>query len=159
MERFLKSKLEGGHFTGVSSVRSRIMQSIQGKSNKSTERVLRLALVRAGISGWRLHTKDIKGCPDFFFAAEKIAVFVDGCFWHGCPKCGHVPRTRSEFWKAKIQRNTNRDRRNTAFLRSKGIRVIRLWEHNLSNAKRLETAVDRISRLIVNNDSTLFSHN
>jgi DNA mismatch endonuclease (patch repair protein) len=60
-----------------------------------------------------------------------LAVFVDGCFWHGCPQCGHVPKTRSPFWEAKFQRNRMRDARNARKLRQLGVCVIRVWEHSL----------------------------
>jgi len=144
MERILKSTLQDGVFSGVSSTRSRIMASIRGKSNKSTEVVLRLALVRAGIRGWRLHPVDVKGCPDFYFAAERLAVFVDGCFWHGCPRCGHTPKTRTEFWAAKIQRTRLRDRKNRRLLADLGLKVVRIWEHDLRDQMRVGQAVRKI---------------
>src|SRR5882724_9281179 len=93
MERHLKNKLPGGCFSNVSSTRSRIMSSIRGKSNKSTEAVLRSKIVRAGIRGWTMHPPHVPGKPDFYFHRENVAVFVDGCFWHGCGKCGHIPKT------------------------------------------------------------------
>jgi len=58
-------------------------------------------------------------------------VFVDGCFWHGCRKCGHIPRTNSRFWGAKITGNRARDRRMDRRLRRLGLRVVRFWEHDL----------------------------
>ncbi|MHB8974086.1 MAG: PDDEXK family nuclease [Pirellulaceae bacterium] len=85
------------------------MRAVRGRGNKSTETRLRLALVRAGISGWRLHAKEVHGKPDFFFPAASLAVFVDGCFWHGCPRCGHIPKAHALFWRTKIDRNKHRD--------------------------------------------------
>lgn len=146
MDRFLKSKLPDGRFVGVDPVRSRIMAAIRGKSNRTTERALRLALVRAGISGWRLHVPNLPGCPDFFFPRCRLAVFVDGCFWHGCPKCGHIPSTRSSFWRAKIRRNKLRDRQTTEALGARGIQVIRLWEHSTKDSRALCTAIAQIAR-------------
>ena len=90
-----------------------------------------MALVREGIRGWTLHRKDIAGCPDFYFARKKVAVFIDGCFWHGCPKCGHIPKTRSKFWRTKIERNKGRDKRTNQELRRNGVKVIRMWEHEV----------------------------
>lgn len=133
MERFLKSKLENGKFSGVSPERSKIMASIRGKSNKSTEGWLRMALVRAGIQGWILHPA-IAGKPDFFFPQQRLALFVDGCFWHGCPRCGHIPATRTRFWKSKIERNKMRDKRSVRLLKTSGIRSLRVWEHSLSKS-------------------------
>ena len=107
------------------------MGKVRGRGNRSTEGRLRFALVRAGIDGWRLHAKDIAGRPDFYFTEERLAVFVDGCFWHGCRKCGHVPKTNSAFWKKKLERNRMRDRRHTRTLEKQGTLVIRFWEHEL----------------------------
>jgi len=144
MERFLKSKLEKGAFVAVSPQRSRIMSAIRGKRNKTTELVFRMALVRAGVKGWVLHPATICGKPDFYFPSGKLAVFVDGCFWHGCPRCGHVPRTRSEFWLAKLKRNRQRDRKTSAELEHSGIRVLRLWEHDLATATRTRALIRQV---------------
>ena len=115
----------------VSPQRSRAMGAIKGKGNKTTERRLRFGIVRAGIRGWRLHARWIVGNPDFFFAHHAVAVFVDGCFWHGCQKCGHVPRTNNAFWSVKIERNRVRDAETTVNLAARGITVLRFWEHEL----------------------------
>jgi DNA mismatch endonuclease (patch repair protein) len=144
MERFLKSKLENGSFGAVSSQRSRIMSAIRGKHNKTTELVLKMALVRAGVKGWVLHPATICGKPDFYFPSRRLAVFVDGCFWHGCPRCGHTPKTRSEFWQAKLQRNRERDRKTTKKLKRRGIRVLRMWEHDLNSMAGLQHMICRI---------------
>src|SRR5262245_22186249 len=101
------------------------MGSVRGKGNKTTERRLRSALVRAGVSGWTMHPSDVKGSPDFFFSASRLAVFVDGCFWHGCPECGHFPSVNASFWRAKIERNQQRDRNTTDLLGAAGITVLR----------------------------------
>jgi DNA mismatch endonuclease Vsr len=87
MERILREKLRGGRFSNVAPNRSRLMGRIRSRGNQSTERRFRLALVRAGLSGWVLHPKTILGTPDFYFAERKIAVFVDGCFWEHEIKC------------------------------------------------------------------------
>jgi DNA mismatch endonuclease Vsr len=148
MERHLKSLLENGTFSDVSPTRSNIMAAVKGKSNLSTEVVLRLALVRGGISGWRLHARDIVGRPDFYFDEARVAVFVDGCFWHGCVRCGHVPKTRSEFWRAKFERNKARDLRTNRTLRRGEVHVVRLWEHALKDPAALRRAVARIRRVV-----------
>jgi len=92
--------------------------------------------VRAGIRGWTMQTRGLPGKPDFFFAEYKVALFLDGCFWHGCPDCGHVPRVNRPFWKAKIGRNKERDRVNADRLKEQGIRVVRFWEHELPDGAR-----------------------
>ena len=149
MERFLRLKLKTGRFESVNPTRSRIMSSIRGKSNRTTEQALRLALVRNGLSGWKLHPSDILGRPDFFFPKHRLAVFVDGCFWHGCPKCGHTPNTRRAFWKAKIRRNRERDALTSRRLRADGIRVLRIWEHELGDPRGLASSIARITTHLV----------
>jgi len=119
------------------------MAAIRGKSNKSTEVLLRMALVRAGIRGWTLHPA-ITGKPDFYFPKERIAMFVDGCFWHGCPWCGHIPSTRRLFWRAKIDRNKWRDRRNVRILRECGVRSLRVWEHSLCGSGSVNSIIAKI---------------
>ncbi len=66
---------------------------------------------------------------DVVFARSRVAVFVDGCFWHGCPEHGHTPRKNAQYWRAKIARNTARDRRNDTALTAAGWTVLRFWEH------------------------------
>jgi DNA mismatch endonuclease, patch repair protein len=120
--------------------RSALMAKVRSTGNASTE--LRLvAVFRAlGISGWRrgatLQFKTEKGTfrvkPDFVFRARRLAVFVDGCFWHGCPLHATKPKQNAEFWREKIEANRARDRLVTRRLRVAGWRVLRLWEHELT---------------------------
>jgi DNA mismatch endonuclease, patch repair protein len=152
MEKRLKALLPGGVFVNVSAVRSGSMSRIRGKDNRTTERVLRMALVRSKLRGWTMHS-NLPGRPDFYFVDRRLAVFVDGCFWHGCSRCGHVPATRSEFWNAKFKRNRQRDRQTTRRLKSQGIRVLRLWEHQLKNPDLIRDAVMNIQlRLAISTD-------
>ena len=113
--------------------RSEVMSKILGKGNEKTE--VRLArLMRAeGIRGWRRHLP-IPGRPDFSFQNQKVAVFVDGCFWHGCPKCFQLPKQNRAFWKAKIEGNRKRDRLVNGRLRRLGWKVIRIRECQLRKA-------------------------
>lgn len=112
------------------------MGAIRGKGNRTTEARFRAMLVRAGIRGWTMQTKDMKGKPDFYFPESKVAIFLDGCFWHGCPKCGHVPSVNRPFWKAKIERNQQRDKLTDELLRQIGITAVRFWEHELQECPR-----------------------
>ena len=148
MERRLKEKLPGGVFANVSTVRSRTMAAIKAKHAKSTERTLRMALIRAGIKGWKLHILSLPGKPDFFFPESNLAIFVDGCFWHGCAQCGHIPKTNNAFWAAKIQRNIQRDASNSRKLRKAKIRCLRIWEHSLKNQIGRAKVVTRIMKLL-----------
>lgn len=122
------------------------MGNIRSKGNHSTEKLFRLALVRAGIGGWVLHSAALVGRPDFYFSEENVAVFVDGCFWHGCRKCGHIPKTRSAFWRAKFERNKLRARRVGSALKRSGIRVLRVWEHEICTDP--DGAVLKLQRLL-----------
>jgi DNA mismatch endonuclease, patch repair protein len=138
----LRLLLPGGSFGRVPSKRSKAMGAVKGKGNKTTERRLRAALARAGVSGWKLHPRGVQGNPDFYFPNLPLAIFVDGCFWHGCPRCSHGLRINSSFWKAKLTRNRERDRQTNAKLVRIGIRVLRLWEHDL--ASDLSACVERV---------------
>jgi DNA mismatch endonuclease (patch repair protein) len=141
MERMLRKTLKGGKFKNVPAVRSKTMAAIRGKDNRTTELCFRMALVRAGIKGWETNAEDLSGKPDFFFLKKRLAVFIDGCFWHGCPKCGHYPKTHSSFWKTKILRNKERDKKNRHRLHRKGIKVINIWEHFLKDPKQLDIKI------------------
>ncbi|MBW4039889.1 MAG: very short patch repair endonuclease [Acidobacteria bacterium] len=141
MERLLKSQLKDGRFV-VSPERSRNMAAVRCNGNKTTELRLRMAFVRAGIRGWSFQRTDLPGKPDFFFPSSKLAVFVDGCFWHGCSRCGHVPKTNTSFWAMKIDRNRKRHRKVANLLNRRGISTVRFWEHQLRD--HLDRCVLRI---------------
>jgi DNA mismatch endonuclease (patch repair protein) len=119
------------------------MAAVRGKRNRTTETKIRFALVRAGVRGWQLHPKGLPGCPDIYFAKHRVAVFTDGCFWHGCPSCGHLPKVNAEFWAEKIKRNQIRDRKVNKQLVKIGVRVLRFWEHEITNHR--EKCIRRIS--------------
>ena len=142
MEKILRLMLGPRAFLGVSRSRSSTMSKIRGKHNRTTEAALRMALVRARIRGWAMHPKLVQGRPDFVFWRSRVAVFVDGCFWHGCPSCGHIPRTRSSFWALKISRNRRRDKTTNDILRAAGWAVLRFWEHQLR--KQMDEVLEKI---------------
>lgn len=143
MEKALREKLAGGKFENVTATDSKRMSAVKGRGNKTTELLYRLMLVRAGIKGWKMHPKGIAGKPDFFFPEERLAVFVDGCFWHGCSRCGHIPKVNNSFWAAKLERNRQRDAEKVAKLSAEGIQSIRIWEHEIK-----EDAASCIARLL-----------
>lgn len=126
--------------------RSQLMARIRSRGNKKTEVAL-LALFRAHrITGWRRH-QPLPGRPDFVFPRERVAVFVDGCFWHGCPRHYKAPGTRSEFWQGKVTTNRARDLRVTRALRAAGWRVVRVWECALA-VKQQRATLGRIVRAL-----------
>jgi DNA mismatch endonuclease Vsr len=131
MERVLREKLQDGQFQAGTAGNSRRMRAIRDRKNKSTEMRFRALLVRAGVRGWRLRPSGLPGKPDFLFPEQRLVIFLDGCYWHGCPRCGHIPSLNRPYWSAKIERNKARDRRNLRLLRGAGYLVLRLWEHEL----------------------------
>jgi DNA mismatch endonuclease (patch repair protein) len=106
------------------------MSRIRSRGNSSTEVALMAVMRKAGIFGWRRKSK-LCGKPDFVFTRFRTAVFVDGCYWHGCRKCGLGSKSNNEYWGPKIAGNMSRDRRNTRALRADGWKVVRIWEHDL----------------------------
>jgi DNA mismatch endonuclease, patch repair protein len=108
------------------------MAQIRAKGNRSTElRVIKL-LKQWRVCGWR-RNYPLLGRPDFVFREKRCALFADGCFWHGCPVHGRVPSSNVDYWSQKIARNRKRDRQVKRELARKGWRVLRIWEHELTN--------------------------
>ena len=146
MEKILKDKLKEGKFHNVPLAHSRRMSAIKGRGNRTTERRLRMALARAGIKGWKVNPRGLIGNPDFFFPEKKVAVFVDGCFWHGCARCGHIPKKNNAYWSTKILRNQQRDIEKARKLKEEGIRVLRFWEHQVQHD--IEGCIKEISAVM-----------
>lgn len=116
--------------------RSEVMSHIRGKGNKDTELVM-IKILRANhISGWR-RNQTVLGKPDFVFPQKKVALFVDGCFWHCCPQHSNMPKNNAEFWREKLGKNKARDEFVTLELQKTGWKVIRVWEHELSVAENV----------------------
>lgn len=124
--------------------RKRNMSRIRGK-NTQPEILLRKLLYSHGIRGYRIHY-NLPGKPDIVFTKKKIAIFIDGCFWHKCPKCFQEPETRKEFWMKKINSNVERDQRNTKKLQDTGWTVLRFWEHDIR--KKSDAVVKIIAEMI-----------
>lgn len=114
-----------------SETRSRVMTTVKARGNRSTELVLRLLLVRAGLRGWRVQPRYPVGRCDFVFEQAALAIFVDGCQWHGCPRCYRPPKSNRTYWSRKLKRNRVRDAEVNRLLRREGWQVIRIWEHQL----------------------------
>jgi DNA mismatch endonuclease (patch repair protein) len=112
------------------------MAAVKSKGNKATEIKFTSILRKNKITGWRRNFK-LFGHPDFVFPIFQIAVFIDGCFWHGCPKHLRKPSSNKKYWAQKILRNQRRDKFVTKNLRQTGWRVARIWEHDLKNESRV----------------------
>src|SRR4051812_47213892 len=113
--------------------RSAVMSRIRGSGNKDTELRMIAAFRAHKIGGWRRKSR-LFGKPDFVFLKKRVALFVDGCFWHGCPTPKHSPwpKGNADFWFKKLSSNRRRDRVVTRTLRAQGWTVIRVWEHDLT---------------------------
>lgn len=140
--------------------RSDVMSRIRSRGNRATELALARVFRAHGITGWRRHQRirlnaqrstsnaersklgvgrwkfSFSVRPDFVFPRLKLAVFVDGCFWHACPRHCRMPAGNRAFWRAKLARNHARDRLVTRTLRKAGWRVLRIWEHDLHRATK-----------------------
>lgn len=118
--------------------RAAIMALVRSTGNASTEQRLVRLLRAHHITGWRRAVR-LFGSPDLVWYQKRVAVFVDGCFWHGCPRHGHTPRSRITYWASKLARNKLRDRFVRRTLQRRGWRVLRIWEHELTrkNESRL----------------------
>ena len=133
-------------FRTPSVVRSGNMRAIRGRGNRTTELRLAALLASSSIRGWTLHPTIPFASPDLLFYRFRVAVFVDGCFWHGCPRCGRVPKTNAQYWAAKIRRNVSRDRRDARRLRKAGFMVLRIRECQLRRRPKL--CLDRLRRAL-----------
>jgi len=126
--------------------RSDIMSRVRGRGNKATELAMVALLRRHRITGWRRHAR-VFGNPDFLFPKHRLTVFVDGCFWHSCPKHATQPASNKTFWKAKLARNKKRDRLVGRTLRLRGWQVLRIWQHDLSR-KHEQRLVSKIRKAL-----------
>ena len=123
-----------------------VKRSMKGNKGKDTkpELVLRSALHKAGLR-FRIHY-NIIGKPDIVFPSRKHAVFVDGCYWHGCPKCFRKPNSNKDYWQKKISRNQQRAKTVNRQLNRQGWSVFRVWEHDV--IKNIDKPLEKISKRI-----------
>ena len=123
------------------------MASVKSGGNKTTEVLLAAKFRLENLSGWRRHYP-LAGNPDFSFPKQKLAVFVDGCFWHRCPKHCRMPSTNREYWTQKIDRNLQRDSDVTRDLRKKEWGVVRFWEHDLCGGPEMSKKMKRLKEIV-----------
>lgn len=151
--------------------RSEVMSRIRGRGNAATEMAFIRLLRLHHITGWRRHrpllltsTSSTAQCarrrsrvrPDFVFPIMKLAVFIDGCFWHGCSRHGAKPAANADFWQTKIDGNRTRDRLVTRTLRKQGWKVLRIWEHELRHGDRVMEKMTREAAEIGRTKSATF---
>jgi DNA mismatch endonuclease (patch repair protein) len=129
--------------TDVFSVekRSKLMSRIRGKDNRDTELLMMKILRNYRINGWR-RNQPLFGKPDFVFRKQKLTLFVDGCFWHCCPKHSNIPENNRDFWEKKLLGNKERDKLVTKILRKMGWKVLRIWEHELGEPAKVARKVE-----------------
>lgn len=125
----------------LSSTQRRLCMSRNRGRDTGPEMLLRRALWREGYR-YRVQS-DLPGKPDVVFPRNKLAIFVDGCFWHSCPEHGASPKTNSEFWHEKLDRTVERDKEVSSLLKYNGWHVIRLWEHEIK--QDLDLVVGRVA--------------
>jgi DNA mismatch endonuclease (patch repair protein) len=119
--------------------RLKTMRAVKGKGT-GLERSLRAMLAGMGLSGWRTNASDLPGKPDVAFDGQKVVIFVDGCFWHGCPICRRpLPVAHHAYWEAKIAANVARSQRTATALAADGWEVVRIWEHEIKRQTTRES--------------------
>ncbi len=127
--------------TFTKAVRSQIMRAVKSSGNKSTELALIKLFKNHSIKGWRRNA-DIFGNPDFYLPTLKIAVFADGCFWHGCKCKKNKPKANSAYWQNKIRKNKIRDSLVNKHLKKHGYMVVRIRECQIKKGKLPKKLLD-----------------
>lgn len=126
--------------------RSEVMKAVKSKNTKTTELKMIQIFKELKISGWR-RTYPLIGKPDFVFPKKRVAVFVDGCFWHGHDCRNVTPKDNSDFWSKKRAYNKAHDQEVNNLLSDKGWKVVRIWECELKNKNR-EKLVKKIEEIL-----------
>jgi DNA mismatch endonuclease (patch repair protein) len=128
--------------------RSRVMSKIRSEQTGG-EITLRRYLWQKGWRGYRINFKGLPGKPDIAYISKKVAIFVDGCFWHKCPRCYTEPKSNRDYWIPKIKMNIERDRKQDIMLEDMGWTVVRIWEHEI------EEDIDKCAEKVIEilNDS------
>ena len=121
--------------------RRKTMQAVKGKRTRLEKRLFAI-LARMSLKGWKKNFDNITGKPDVAFINQRIAIFIDGCFWHGCPYCRRkLPETNHEYWKRKIKRNVSLAQSHNRRLCRDGWTVIRVWEHEIANTAIIKAKI------------------
>ena len=123
------------------------MKGNRGRNTKP-ELTLRLLLREAGYPGYRLHWKKAPGRPDVAYPGRRVAIFVNGCFWHQHPGCAKatMPKRNGDFWRAKLAANRARDAAKANALRARGFRVVTIWECETTDPARVRRRLGRLTK-------------
>jgi DNA mismatch endonuclease (patch repair protein) len=131
-------------------VRSRVMASVKARGTRLEDRMLAL-LKAAGVRGYRRWARNLPGKPDFVFRSDKVALFVDSCFWHGCKRHLRMPASNVQYWKGKMRRNRRQDGEVKKLLSELGWRVVRVGEHEFDTpgriVRKIQTALRKAAEL------------
>ncbi len=123
--------------------RRKTMQAVKGKGTKLEKRLWAM-LAGMRLQGWKKNVDTIIGKPDVVFSVQQIAVFIDGCFWHGCPHCHRkLPKTNRRYWERKIKRNIELAQLHKKQLQKNGWTVVRIWEHEMADTAIARTRILR----------------
>lgn len=124
------------------------MSSIKQKDTKP-ELAVRKALFTAGVRGYRLHWVKVPGNPDLVFVSRKVAIFINGCFWHRCPKCNlPLPKSNTSYWTTKFEKNVMRDKKKIQDLKTMGWKTLVLWECEIRS--NLPKVINKITKVLKN---------
>ena len=130
----------------MKEITSKIMSRIKGKNTKP-EIILRKEMWKNGIKGYRLHWNKAPGRPDIAFPGKKVAIFVNGCYWHRCPSCNPpLPKTHQKFWKEKFEKNKKRDKKKINDLQEGGWRVLVIWECKIK--ENIDECLNKIKEVL-----------
>lgn len=128
--------------------RRKTMQAVKGKGTRLEKRLFSM-LAGMGLRGWTKNVDAVIGKPDVAFLGKRVAVFIDGCFWHGCPHCHRIlPRTNRKYWKRKIERNIALAKSTNRRLRADGWVVIRIWEHQMKQVAERDKVKAALRRFL-----------
>lgn len=133
--------------------RRKTMQAVKGKGTKLEKRLFSM-LTGMSLKGWKKNASNVTGKPDVIFVDQKVVIFVDGCFWHGCPVCQRkLPQTNREYWERKIARNVELAKSHNQQLRDDGWTVIRIWEHEIISKVARQVIRARIRQVVKPGDA------
>jgi DNA mismatch endonuclease (patch repair protein) len=133
--------------------RVKTMRAVKSKGTRLEKHIFAM-LAGMGLKGWRKNADDVVGKPDIVFRELQVAIFIDGCFWHGCPHCRRpMPQANREYWERKIARNVHRDAVNRNTLVKGGWIVISIWEHEIRDPAKMKLVKQQVRAAVQCNNA------